>query len=387
MNKPQSRPNSSCFGSGPTRKRPGWSLSGLKNACLGRGHRSPAGQAKLAEVINLTREILLVPDDYRIAITPGSATGALECALWNLLGNRGVDVFEWDVFGHLWVTDIVHQLKIQDVRVYSAPCGQIPDLFAYNSDRDAVFTWNGTAAGVCVPHLEWIPDNREGLTICDAASSAFCVEFDWSKLDVVTFSWQKGLGSEAAHGMLIIGPRAAERLQTYLPPWPVPRLFRLTNNQTIIEEFFQGATINTPSLLCVEDCLDALRWVQNQGGLAAMIARCQNNFQAIGRWVRQTPWLSFMAENPATISPTSVCLKFFDNSGNLFSETFQRAVIAHMEMVLATENVAYDIRNHKYSPPSLRLWAGPTIDTVDLEQLFPWLEWAYEQALRSVDAA
>lgn len=379
MNKPENKPETPYFCSGPTRKHPGWSLSGLKGALLGRGHRLPAGQAKLKEVITLTRQLLEVPTNYRIGIIAGSATGALECALWNLLGARGVDVFSWDLFGSLWVTDIVDQLKISDTRVYAAPFGQLPNLSAHTPDRDVVFTWNATTAGVCVPDLDWISLNREGLSVCDATSAAFCVPLEWPKLDVVAFSWQKGLGSEAAHGMLVLSPRAIDRLLSYPPPWPLPRLFRLTKGRELIEEIFQGGTVNTPSMLGVEDCLDALHWAQGIGGLPALLQRCRNNFYAIAQWVERTPWIGYLAKDPKTISPTSVCLEILDTSGQPLPEEPARALTLSIEAELAQEEAAFDIRNHRASPPSLRLWAGPTVETTDLETLFPWVEWAYEK--------
>lgn len=377
MKKPENKPRTPCFSSGPTRKHPGWGFPKLEGALLGRGHRLPAGQAKLKEVIALTRQVLEIPETYRIAIMPGSATGALECALWNLLGARGVDVFSWDLFGALWAIDVVDQLRIPDTRVYSAPFGELPDLSAHAPDRDVVFTWNGTTAGVCVPDLDWISPSREGLSICDAASAAFCVPLDWARLDVVTFSWQKGLGGEGAHGMLVLSPRAVDRLLAYTPPWPLPRLFRLTKDQELMEEIFQGGVINTPSMISVEDCLSALHWAQGIGGLSALVQRCQNNFHAIARWVERTPWIRYLAKNPKTISPVSVCLEILDRSGRLLPEDTHRALILSMEAQLAHEGAAFDIRNHRLSPPSLRLWAGPTVETADLEALFPWIEWAY----------
>lgn len=379
MKKPKNKPKSPYFCSGPTTKHPGWNLSSLGDALLGRGHRSAAGQAKLKEVITLTRQILEVPEDYRIAIMPGSATGAVECALWNLLGARGVDAFGWDLFGKLWITDIVEQLKIPDTRTYTVPFGQFPDLSAHTPDRDVIFTWNGTTSGVCVPNLDWISLNRQGLSICDATSAAFCVPLDWSRLDVVAFSWQKGLGSEAAHGMLILGPRAIERMTTYAPPWPLPRLFRLTKDRELIEEIFQGGMINTPSLLSVEDCLGALHWAKNIGGLPTLLQRCHTNSEAIAKWVERTPWLRYLAKDPKTISPTSVCLEILDESGKPLPEDRHRTLIHAIEAQLAEEKAAFDIRNHRYSPPSLRIWAGPTVETSDLEALFPWIEWSYEE--------
>jgi len=382
MKKPTNKPKNPNFGSGPTRKNPDWSLRALSDAFLERGHRSAGGQAKLKEIINLTRQILGIPQDYRIAIMPGSATGATECALWTLLGSRGVDIFSWDLFGSLWATDIVDQLKIPDTRVLSASPGHLPDLSKHAPDRDVVFTWNGTTTGVCIPHIDWITDNRQGLSICDASSAAFCLPLSWQKLDVVTFSWQKGLGSEGAHGMLILGPRAIDRLTTYTPPWPLPRLFRLTRGQDLIEEIFQGATINTPSMLCVEDCLDALYWAYRIGGLPTLFQRCQTNAKAIEAWVKQTSWLGYLAKDPRTISPTSVCLEILDASRQPLAEVPHRSIIQAIETQLAQENVAFDIRNHRYAPPSLRIWAGPTIETADLESLFPWIEWAYKNAIK-----
>ena len=302
-----------------------------------------------------------------------------------MLGARGVDGFAWGLFGTLWVTDIVEQLKIKDIRVSSAPFGYLPDLTSHAPDRDVVFTWNGTTAGVCVPNLDWISDKRQGLSICDATSAAFCVPLDWSKLDVVTFSWQKGLGGEGAHGMLVLGPRAIDRLTSYTPPWPIPRIFRLTKNRELIEEIFQGGTINTPSMLCVEDCLSALHWAKNVG-LSALHQRCQNNANAIAEWVARTPWIGYLAKNPATISPTSVCLEFLDKAGHPLPEDSHRALIHFIESQLAEEAAAYDIRNHRHSPPSLRIWAGPTVETADLEALFPWIEWSYQEKLSIIKA-
>jgi len=381
MKKPTLKPESPCFGSGPTRKRPGWDLSQLENACLGRGHRSPVGQAKLKEVITRTREVLKVPENYRIAIMPGSATGAVECALWTLLGARGVDVFAWDLFGTLWVTDVIEQLRLPGTRTFTAPFGYLTDLSIHTPDRDVVFTWNGTTTGVCVPNVDWIAKDRQGLSICDATSAAFCMELDWERLDVTAFSWQKGLGGEAGHGMLILSPRAIQRLQTYSPSRPTPRLFRLCKDKgTLLEEIFEGGTINTPSMLCVEDCLDGLRWAQRLGGLPALIQRCQKNFTIIARWVERTPWLGYLAKDPRTVSPTSVCLEILDDLGQPLPEVPHRTIIQSIEKILSDEGVAYDIRNHRYSSPSLRIWAGPTMESDDLEALFPWLEWAYGES-------
>lgn len=379
MNKPLFKPHNPRFSSGPTPKHPGWTFSKLENALLGRSHRSPDGQKKLKESIDLTRQILEIPQDYHIAIVPGSTTGAMERALWGLLGVRGVDVFQWDLFGSLWAIDIVEQLQIKDTRVFTAQSGYLPDLSAHTPDRDVVFTWNGTTTGICIPDLDWIHPHREGLSICDATSAAFCVSLDWAKLDAVSFSWQKGLGSEAAHGMIVLSPRAIDRLMTYTPPWPIPRLFRFMKNQELMDDMFQGATINTPSLLCVEDYLQALYWAQSIGGLPNLIQRCQANAQTIARWVARTPWLGYLAKNPHTTSPTSICLEILDLSSHQpIPEKPQRLLIQAMENQLAQEGVAFDIRNHRNSAPSLRLWAGPTIESTNLERLFPWIEWSYE---------
>ncbi len=321
-----------------------------------------------------------MPDDYLIGVVPASDTGAMEMALWSLLGPRGVDVFAWESFGKGWATDIVSQLKLQDVRVIEAGYGELPDLSAADFSRDVIFTWNGTTSGVRVPDADWIAYRREGLTICDATSAAFAQALDWPKLDVVTFSWQKVMGGEAQHGMLIISPRAVERLESYQPPWPLPKIFRLTKKGTLISEIFEGATINTPSMLCVEDYLDALQWAESLGGLKALVGRADANAAAIAAWVDGTPWIDFLAVRPETRSNTSVCLKVVDPTVTALDAKDQSAFIKRVTKLLETEGVAYDIGSYRDAPPGLRIWAGATIETSDLEALMPWLDWAFAAA-------
>lgn len=376
---PLEKPGSPLFGSGPTKKFPGWTWDHLEQALLGRSHRSADGNQRLQKIIDLTRTVLEVPDSYQIAIMPGSATGAIEAALWNFLGSRCVDVFSWDVFGRLWVIDVVQQLKIPEKRIFEATnFGEIPDLSQYNPDHDVVFTWNGTSAGVCVPNLDWIPDAHQGLTICDATSSAFALPLIWEKLDVTAFSWQKGLGGEAAHGMLILSPRAIEQLQQYTPSWPIPRLFRLANDKQLIDGIFIGKTINTPSMLCVEDCLAALCWAQEIGGQKALTARTLANFKIIDDWIQHYPYLEYLARDRESVSPISVCFKLKDSqipAGEhltIIQKTCQR---------LAELGVAFEIKNHAFAPPSFRIWCGPTVETVDLWRLLPWIDWSLSMAL------
>ncbi|HLH12287.1 MAG TPA: phosphoserine transaminase [Methylovirgula sp.] len=365
------------FSSGPCPKRPGWSLEALRNALVGRSHRSPAGIAKLKQIIDLTRQVLEIPDDYRIAILPASDTGAVEAALWSLLGARGVDVLAFDAFGDTWAVDIFAQLRIDTARVLKASPGEIVDLKRVDFDRDVVFTWNGTSTGVRVPNGDWIAPGRNGLTICDATSALFAQRLDWAKLDATTFSWQKGLGSEAAHGMLILGPRAIERLESYVPPWPLPKIFRLAEGGKLNEALFEGWTINTPSLLCVEDYLDALAWAQRIGGLAALIARADANAQALSAWVTKTQWIGFLAKDPAIRSNTSICLEFADPEIAGLPIEARRALMSAIVEVLAREEVAYDIGAYRLSPPGLRIWCGPTVETRDVDLLTPWLDYAY----------
>jgi len=375
--KPAQRPASPFFSSGPCAKRPGWSPQALADACLGRSHRSKAGKAKLALAIDKTRALLGVPADYRIGIVPGSDTGAVEMALWSLLGPRGVDMLAWESFGSGWVTDVLKQLRLDDVRTLKADYGELPDLSRIEDDRDVVFTWNGTTSGVRVPNGDWLGDNRLGLAICDATSAVFAMELPWDKLDVVTYSWQKVLGGEAAHGMLILSPRAVERLESYAPPWPLPKLFRMTKNGKLIEGIFTGATINTPSMLCLEDYLDALGWVESIGGLAAMITRSQANLAAITDWVAATAWVDFLATDPATRSNTSVCLKIVDAGFAALDADARAALVKKLVGLLEAEGVAYDIGGYRDAPPGLRIWAGGTVETADIQALLPWLDWAF----------
>jgi phosphoserine aminotransferase len=378
------RPECPFFASGPCPKRPGWSLDGLERALLGRSHRSQAGRAKLRRAIDLTREVLEIPQEYRIAIVPASDTGAVEMALWSLLGARGVDVLAFDSFGESWVEDIVGQLQLNHARVLKAAPGAIVDLAKVDFDRDVVFTWNGTSTGVRVPNGDWIAAGREGLTICDATSAAFAQRLDWPKLDVATFSWQKALGGEAAHGMLILGPRALERLSTYAPPWPLPKIFRLTEGGRLIDAIFEGWTINTPSMLCVEDYLDALTWAKRIGGLSALIGRSEANAQELAAWVKKTAWIDFLAKESAIRSNTSVCLEIVDPVVAGLAPEARRAFVLDIVERLEEENVAYDIGAHRFAPPGLRIWCGPTVETRDIELLTPWLDYAYARARREL---
>jgi phosphoserine aminotransferase len=368
------RPNFSC---GPCAKHPGWQLQNLHDAPFGRSHRAKASKAKLKRVIDLTRDILRVPRDYRIGIVPGSDTGAVEIALWSLLGQRGVDVFAWESFSKGWVNDIVEHLKLKDARAFVADYGEIPDLGRADFDHDIVFAWNGTTSGVRVPNADWIAAGRKGLTICDATSAAFAQNLDWGKLDVTTFSWQKALGGEAAHGMLILSPRAVERLETYTPPWPLPKLFRLTRSGKLIEAIFEGETINTPSLMCVEDYIDALNWGKSLGGLDTLIARADTNSNALGDWVARTPWVDFLAADPKIRSNTSVCLKVVDPAIRGLPPAGQAAFATALEDLLEREKVAFDIGAYRGAPPGLRIWCGATIETSDIEALTPWLDFAF----------
>ncbi len=374
---PNHRPANPQFSSGPCAKRPGWSLDALKNACLGRSHRSKAGKSRLKAILDQTRDLLGIPNDYRIGIVPASDTGAVEMALWSMLGARGVDILAWESFGEGWVTDVVKQLKLGDVRVLKAGYGAIPDLAATDSARDIVFTWNGTTSGVCVPDGAWIADDREGLTICDATSAAFAYDLPWSKLDVTTYSWQKVLGGEAAHGMLILSPRAVARLESYSPPWPLPKIFRMTKGSKLDESIFEGATINTPSMLCVEDALDALQWVATIGGQAEMVARSKRNLAVLEQWVAATPWVGFLAENVATRSRTSVCLKIVDPWFLALDDAAQAVAAKKIGAVLESEGVGLDLDAYRDAPPGLRIWCGGTIEQTDLEALTPWLDWAF----------
>ena len=375
---PLVRPTAPHFSSGPCAKRPGWSLQALTDAALGRSHRAKLGKAKLKRAIDLTREVLRVPADYRIAIVPASDTGAVEMALWSLVGARPVTMLAWESFGEGWVSDVVSELKLKDVTILKAGYGELPDLAKVDWNTDVVFTWNGTTSGVRVPDGRWIAGDRAGLAICDATSAAFAQPLDWPKLDVATFSWQKVLGGEAAHGMLVLSPRAAERLVSFKPAWPLPKIFRLTKGGRINEGIFAGETINTPSMLCVEDYIDALRWAKGLGGWKALQARSNANFKVISDWVARTPWVDFLATEPATRSNTSVCLKIVDPE--IASPEAQANVAKQIAAVLEKEAVAMDIGAYRDAPPGLRIWAGATVERSDLEALMPWLNWAFAGA-------
>jgi phosphoserine aminotransferase len=378
--KPAVRPTVPHFSSGPCAKRPGWSPQALNGAVLGRSHRSKIGKARLTRAIDLTREILAVPADYRIGIVPASDTGAVEMALWSLLGPRPVTVLAWESFGEGWVTDVVKQLKLKDATVLKAGYGELPDLSKVDPASDIVFTWNGTTSGVRVANADWIAADRAGLTICDATSAAFAQPLDWGKLDVVTFSWQKALGGEAAHGMLILSPRAVTRLESYTPPWPLPKIFRMTKGGKLIEGIFQGETINTPSMLCVEDYLDALEWAKSMGGLSALRARADGNAQVIADWVARSTWIDFLAREPASRSNTSVCLKVVDPAVAGLAAEAQAAFVKGIAAALEKEGIAYDIAAYRDAPPGLRIWCGSTVERADIEALTYWLDWAYAQA-------
>ncbi len=385
--KPAVRPADPNFSSGPCAKRPGWSLQALAGAPLGRSHRAKIGKDKLKTAIDLTREVLEVPADYRIGIVPASDTGAVEMALWSLLGARGVDMVAWESFGETWVTDVVKQLRLDDARVITAPYGELPDLSAIDFDRDVVFTWNGTTSGVRVPDAGFIPADRKGLTICDATSAAFAQKLDWAKLDVVTFSWQKALGGEAAHGMLILSPRAVERLESYTPAWPLPKIFRLTAKGRLIEGIFVGDTINTPSMLCVEDYIDALEWAKSAGGLRGLNARADANFATVAAWVEATPWIEFLAVKPETRSNTSVCLRIVDPVVTALDAGGQAAFAKAVCTRLEKEGVAYDIGSYRDAPAGLRVWVGSTVEQASVAALLPWLDWAFAGEKAALTAA
>jgi len=385
--KPGVRPVTPHFSSGPCAKRPGWSLQILTDAVLGRSHRSKAGRAKLKRAIDLTCEVLEVPADYRIGIVPASDTGAVELALWSLLGARPVTMLAWESFGEGWVTDVEKQLKLKGVTVIRAPYGELPDLGKVVFSNDVVFTWNGTTSGVRVPNGEWIASTRQGLTICDATSAAFAQRLDWPKLDVVTFSWQKALGGEGAHGMLVLSPRAVERLETYKPAWPLPKIFRLTKAGKLNEGVFAGETINTPSMLCVEDYIDALQWAKSLGGLSATVARSDANAKALSDWVAATSWVGHLARNPNERSNTSVCLKVVDPAVVRLSDDDQAAFAKTLAGLLEKEGVAYDIAYYRDAPPGLRIWCGATVEHSDIQALTPWLDWAFAEAKASLTKA
>jgi phosphoserine aminotransferase len=385
--KPALRPARPEFSSGPCAKRPGWTPQSLSDAVLGRSHRGKPGKAKLKLAIDRTREVLGVPADFLIGIVPGSDTGAVEMAMWSMLGPRPVQLLAFESFGKDWVTDVTKQLKLPDVEVLDAPYGQLPDTSKVRPDADLVFTWNGTTSGVRVPNADFISADREGIVICDATSAAFAQDLDWTKLDAVTFSWQKALGGEAAHGVLILSPRAVARLESYTPAWPMPKLFRMTDKGKLNAGIFDGATINTPSLLCVEDALDALAWADTVGGFAGMKARSQANLKALEDWVAVTPWVAFLAEDKAIRSNTSVCLKVVDPAITALSEDAQADFAKKLASLLEKEKAAYDIGGYAKAPPGLRIWCGATVDTADVQALTPWLDWAFASLSAELAAA
>ncbi|MCH7554648.1 MAG: phosphoserine transaminase [Proteobacteria bacterium] len=377
MSKPDTRPGNANFSSGPCTKHPGWRIADLAGALVGRSHRSKPAKAKLALVIENCRAVLGLPDDYRIGIMPASDTGAFEIALWSMLGARGVDVLAWESFGHAWASDTMKHLGLDDVRLFEAAYGELPDLASVDCDRDVVTVWNGTTSGVRLPHGDWIDADRAGLVFCDATSAAFAMALPWDRLDVTSFSWQKALGGEAAHGMLILSPRAVERLESYTPPWPLPKLFRLTKGGKLNAGLFRGETINTPSMICVEDMLDALSWALAVGGLDGMIARSEANLAAVAAWVETSQWAAFLARVPETRSCTSICLSIVTPWFLGLAPEEQARAVKRLTGLLDEEGVAFDIEPHRDAPPGLRIWGGATVETADIEALLPWLDWAY----------
>jgi phosphoserine aminotransferase len=382
---PARRPRNPCFGSGPTAKRPGWSPENLSRALVGRSHRSTEAKARLSEVLERSRALLGLPDDFLIGILPGSDTGAFEAAMWSLLGARGLDVLAFDTFGKGWLSDARAQLRLEDLRALEADYGMLPDLSSVDPARDVVFTWNGTTSGVRVPHGGWIDDHRAGLTLCDATSAAFAMDLPWAKLDVVTYSWQKALGGEAQHGMLILSPRAVARLESHTPPWPLPKLFRLAKGGRLIEGIFHGETINTPSMLAVEDALDGLRWAEAIGGLPVLIRRADENLATVAEWVAQSSWANLLAARAETRSPTSICLQIAEPEVAAWPAQQRNALIKSMTGLLAREGVAYDIASYRDAPPGLRLWGGATVERDDMAALLPWLDFAFVEARKQIE--
>jgi phosphoserine aminotransferase len=385
--KPAQRPTVPHFSSGPCAKRPGWTPQNLKDAALGRSHRAKLGKAKLKQAIELTREVLQVPADYKIGIVPASDTGAVEMALWSLLGARPVTTIAWESFGEGWVSDILKELKLKDVSQLHAGYGEIPDLSKVDCDTDIIFTWNGTTSGVRVPNADWIKADRKGLTICDATSAAFAQPLDWAKLDVVTFSWQKALGGEAAHGMLVLSPRAVERLETYKPAWPLPKIFRMTKGGKLNAGIFEGETINTPSMLCVEDYLDALAWGKSLGGLRALMARADANTKVLADWKARTPWIDFLAKDPATLSNTSVCMKVTDPAITSLSADAQSDFAKKLVALVEKENAGFDFAHYRDAPAGLRIWCGATVEARDVELLTQWIDWAFAETKAALPKA
>ena len=385
MTKPIVKPNRPEFSSGPCAKRPKWSIQSLSNSTVARSHRHKIAKDKLQDILSLTKNILEIPNDYFVGIVPGSDTGAIEMAMWNLLGPQSVDMLVWDSFGSDWANDIKTQLKLNDLIISKVEYGNLPDLMKVEYNGDIVFNWNGTTAGVCVPNVNWINPDRDGITICDATSAAFAMNLDWSKLDATTFSWQKCLGGEAGHGMLILSPKAVSRINSYTPEWPIPKLFQLKKNNLFNQEIFEGATINTPSMICVEDFLDTLNWAKSIGGLSQLINRSENNLNHIKKWIRSSNWVDFLAEDFRTISSTSICLKLIDPVVLNLSVEIQNQVEKNIVQLLEQEGVAYDIGSYRSAPPGLRIWGGPTIDIKDIEILLPWLDWAYGITLKKLN--
>lgn len=384
MTEPRSKPQNPNFSSGPTAKRPGWSLDQLSTENLGRSHRAKGPKSSLKMVIDLSKRLLRIPADYRLGIVPASDTGAFEMAMWNVLGARGVDVLSWESFGAGWKTDVEKQLKIKDVRYFEAPYGELPNLLDVDSvDRDVVFTWNGTTSGAKVPNGDWIAEHRSGLTLCDATSATFAMELPWEKLDIVTWSWQKVMGGEGAHGMIALSPRAVQRLETYTPQWPLPKIFRLTKGSALMEDIFEGATINTPSMLAVEDQLDALRWAERIGGLDALIERSQNNLATIRSWVSDSSWVDFLTEIPGHQSSTAICLKVSHPQFLALDIEAQRQFIKSMTTELDAKQVGFDVGAYRDAPPGLRLWGGATVEASDLQTLTAWLDWSFHKVLEN----
>jgi len=378
IKKPTTKPKNPNFSSGPCAKRPGWNIQNLKTDSLGRSHRAKLPKQRLVEVINLSKQLLKIPTDYKVGIIAGSDTGAIEAAMWSLLGKTGVEVLAWESFGSDWVKDIKEQLKIKNLTIHQSDYGDLPDFQKINFDNDIVFNWNGTTSGVCLPNADWITDNRKGLTICDATSAVFAMEMDWHKLDVITWSWQKVLGGEAAHGMIALSPKSLERLSEYQPTWPIPKIFRLANNKKVIEGIFKGETINTPSMLCVEDAIDALNWIQSIGGSKGSIDKSQSNLQVVKTWVESKDWIDFLAKDSSTLSSTSICLKITDPWFLGLSVDQQQLKIKEINSLLDKEQVAFDINAYRTAPPGFRIWGGATVESSDIETLLPWIEWGYQ---------
>jgi len=379
IQRPEKKPDRPFFSSGPCVKRPGWSINNLPTFTLGRSHRSKVAKDKLKEVITLSKKILRLPNDYKLGIVAGSDTGSIEMAMWSMLGERGVEILGWENFGNDWIKDVSSQLKIKNLKIYQSEYGKLPDFSKINFSNDIIFTWNGTTSGVCVPNADWIKKDREGLVMCDATSAVFAMQMDYSKLDVITWSWQKVLGGEAAHGMIALSPKAIERLKTYQPKWPIPKIYRLAEDKKVLEGIFEGETINTPSMLCVEDCLDGLLWLESIGGLEGAIKRSKKNLEEIKFWIKENKdWINFLAENEETISSTSICLKIVDPIFKKLKKEDQAIKLKIINSILEKENVAYDINSYRTAPAGFRIWGGATVEKVDIELLLPWIKWAYQ---------